>query len=143
MTFIKNFADWFKLKPILDNNNCKPPFFKEKEIWWTRIGENIGSETSGKSDQFTRPVLIYTKLSKYSFFGIPITSQLTNSKGEARDGSWYQLITLKNQNMLVMLNQIRVFDYKRLDKQLGQLDSKDYDLVVDKFNNLYCKNKSL
>ena len=37
------------------------------------IGKNIGYETLGKQELFLRPVLVYKKLSKSTFVGIPLT----------------------------------------------------------------------
>ncbi len=48
MSFIKNFLDWFTLKPKLDQKNIRP-LFNEREIWWCSIGINIGCETDGKN----------------------------------------------------------------------------------------------
>jgi len=46
--FIKNFLNWFNLKSQLDQNNHKPPSVSEGQIWWCYLGENIGTEVSGK-----------------------------------------------------------------------------------------------
>jgi len=46
--FIKRFQEWFILKPKLDVSNHKPPFVSERDLWWCRLGENIGFESSGK-----------------------------------------------------------------------------------------------
>ena len=68
-TFLKNFLEWFQLKPKLDNRNHKTPFVSQGQIWWCHLGENIGTEISGKSSQLTRPVIIFKKLSRHTFFG--------------------------------------------------------------------------
>lgn len=62
---IKKFEMWFPIKSKLDSTDHRPPYFKEGEIWWSHIGENIGIETNGKSDAFTRPVLIFKKYDQY------------------------------------------------------------------------------
>lgn len=64
--FIKNFIDWFQLKIRIDTHEHKPPFFKDGEIWWCSIGENIGGEISGKGTYFRRPVLVLRKLDAFS-----------------------------------------------------------------------------
>lgn len=129
---IKNFLDWIKLKEKLHNNKNKPPLFKEGEVWWCCIGENIGSEINGKSSLFSRPVLIYKKLSSSTFMGIPTSSQ-------DRKGSWYVNITLKKNQSIVILSQARLFDYKRLSSKIGELDSDDIIRVKQKFKDLYCQ----
>jgi hypothetical protein len=120
--FIKNFVDWFNLKPKIDAYNHNPPLYKENELWWCSIGENIGTETSGKSKGLTRPVVIYKKLSKYTFLGVPVTSQILDSHGKKRAGSWYCEISVKGKTNLAILSQIRILDYRRLDKKIIQVD---------------------
>jgi mRNA interferase MazF len=49
-------------------------YFREGEIWWVRLGKNIGYETDGKSREFTRPVIILKKYNQYSFLALPLTT---------------------------------------------------------------------
>jgi len=137
MEFLKNFREWFNLKPKLNNRNHKPPFVKEGQIWWCVLGENIGTEVSGKSEKFTRPVVIYAKLSKHTFLVIPTTTQLFDQNGKERNGTWYQKIEINNKKMLAILSQIRIIDYRRLDKILVEIDPQDFALIKNAFNNLF------
>ena len=41
--FLKNFLSWFVIKPKLDKQNHQPPLVKDRDIFWCRIGENIGT----------------------------------------------------------------------------------------------------
>jgi hypothetical protein len=38
----KNFDGWIILKKKIDSNSTGPLFFKEGDIWWGAVGENIG-----------------------------------------------------------------------------------------------------
>jgi mRNA interferase MazF len=127
----KNFDDWIILKENIHEKSQKPRFFKERQIWWCALGENIGTETNGKSEFFSRPVLIYKKLSQNTFVGLSMTSK-------DKSGSWYVPITQHKKETKVVLSQIRVMDEKRLYKLMGELDDKDWQRVVDGFKNLYC-----
>jgi mRNA interferase MazF len=40
-------------------------YFRQGEVWWVRLGKNIGYETNGKSREFTRPVIILNKYNEY------------------------------------------------------------------------------
>ncbi len=131
MSIIKKFLEWIKLKEKLHSNTHKPPLFKEGEIWWCSLGENIGSEINGKSNLFSRPVLIFKKLSKSTFMGIPTSSQ-------DRKGSWYVQITLGNIKSVIILSQARLLDYKRLSSKIGELDATEMRNVRNKFKSLYC-----
>lgn len=130
MEIIKRFVDWIKLKEKLHYILAKPPHFKEGEIWWCNIGENIGSEINGKSKQFSRPVLVYKKLSSVTFLAIPTTSQ-------NRVGSWYVEIILGKVKSTVILSQARVLDYKRLSTKIGQIEDSHLHKVKKYFLKLY------
>ncbi len=70
----KDFDNWNNIKKSIDLKNRKI-LFKEMEIWWCSVGLNIGIESCGKGISYTRPVLIFTKLSNYSFIGIPLSTK--------------------------------------------------------------------
>ncbi len=131
MNTIKRFLEWIKLKEKLHNNKHTPPLFKEGEIWWVSLGENIGSEINGKSRLFSRPILIFKKLSKSTFMGVPTSSQ-------DRKGTWYVQITLGDVKNVVILSQARLLDYKRLSSKIGELDAVEMTKIREKFKNLYC-----
>ena len=71
----KHFDKWNRLKTNL-HNDAKLPKIDEGDIWWCSVGENVGVEINGKSDFFSRPVLVLKKLSRYGFLGIPLTSMV-------------------------------------------------------------------
>ena len=131
---VKRFIEWIKLKERLHQTAYKPPLFRQGEVWWCSIGENVGSEINGKSKLFSRPVLIFKKLSATTFLGIPTSSQ-------DRNGSWYVRITLQNKVSVVILSQIRVFDYKRLSSKIGHLDAYDYKQVKIAFKKLFLNER--
>lgn len=127
---IKRFLEWIHLKEKLHCSTHKPPLFREGEVWWCSVGENVGSEINGKSDLFSRPVLIFKKLSSSTFLGIPTSSQ-------DRVGSWYVSISLHEKTSVVILSQTRVFDYKRLSNRIGRIDSTNMKKVKTGFSNLF------
>jgi mRNA interferase MazF len=130
--FIKNFLDWFNLKPQLDKKNHKPPFVREGQIWWCHLGENIGTEISGKSKKFTRPVIIFKKISQYTFLIIPTSTQI-------KTGSWFVFFTHQTIDMVACLHQIRIIDYRRLFNRKGFLDQTDFKKIKQGFKEFYAK----
>lgn len=127
--FIKNFTDWFSLKPKLDKLE-KFPKFQEGDVWWCHIGENIGSEVSGKSKNFTRPVIILKKLSRFQFMIIPCSTKI-------REGSWFIPFRNREKHQIANLAQARTIDYKRLRTFIGDLDKKDFYDIKKGFLNIY------
>ena len=134
MNIVKRFLEWMQLKEKLHGGIAKPPLFKDGEVWWCSIGENVGSEINGKSRLFSRPVLVFKKLSSGTFLGIPTSSQ-------NRKGSWYVSITLHETASVVILSQVRVLDYKRLSTKIGELSAHDFKQVRQGFKKLFLAEK--
>ena len=125
MTNEKSFDNWDKLKKELHFKG-KRKFFREKEIYFISIGQNIGYEIFGKKKEFLRPVLIYKKLSHSSFLGIPLASK-------QKEGSYYfQFLYKKNRISTALLNQIRVFDSRRIKYFSGQMKNEDFEKLQEK-----------
>lgn len=104
--------------------------FKAGEIWWCRVGLNLGEEIYGKGLEFLRPVLIFKKLTGNSFLGLALTTR-------DRTGSWY-VETIHNQKKrLAMLNQVRTLDKKRLVQRIGTLDDKQFIEIKRRFIEFY------
>jgi hypothetical protein len=58
-----DFDRWNGIKKATDATaEATRPYFREAEVWWVRLGRNIGYETSGKSREFTRPVIVLKKV---------------------------------------------------------------------------------
>jgi mRNA interferase MazF len=129
-SFFKNFTNWFTLKPKLDGNNHKPPLVNIGDIWWCHMGENIGTEISGKSGSFTRPCIILIKFSQYTFFVIPCSSK-------NKEGSWYVSFWHNSKAMIAVLSQARSVDYRRLQNKMGRLDDADMNNIKTKMKKLY------
>ena len=130
MNFVKRFLEWIALKEKLHNVKKNPPLVSESEIWWISFGENVGSEMNGKSKLFSRPGIIFKKLSRGFYLVAPTTSQ-------QKDGSWYVQINLESKKTFICLHQVRAIDYRRLSTRLGKIDSDDFKKVKDAFWKLY------
>lgn len=127
---VKRFLEWIGLKEKIHNQEHLPPLFKEGEIWWCYIGENVGSEVNGKGLQFTRPVLIFRKYDRFSFFAIPLTTQ-------NKVGTWYFPFVHNGKTQIAQLAQGRVISYKRLKERVGKIDSVDYEKIKKAFISLH------
>lgn len=109
---------WNVLKQCLEFS-AKDTLFKEGQVWWINIGQNLGGESYGKGRLFSRPVLVYRKLSTELFIGIPLTSKI-------KHGTWFVGVRHREKKVTALLHQIRVFDRKRLLNSMGHLDDEDY-----------------
>jgi mRNA interferase MazF len=127
---LKRFSEWFGLKKKLHERQQTPPLVSEREVWWASVGENVGSEINGKSELFSRPVIIYKKLSHGFYFVIPTTTQ-------KKEGSWFVRVRYQRTDMTACLHQARAIDHRRLSSRLGQLDGDDFENVQSGFRKLY------
>jgi mRNA interferase MazF len=127
---VKRFLEWIGLKEKLHTKEHKPPLVSKGDLWWASVGENIGSEINGKSDKFSRPVIIYKKLSHGFYFIIPTTTKY-------RQGSWYVTFRHQERDVTACLHQVRAIDYRRLYSKLGTLDDEDMARVKEGFHKLY------
>ena len=128
--YIKRFLEWINLKEKLHSKIISAPYVNEGEMWWASMGENIGFEINGKSKSFTRPVVIYKKLTHNFYFVIPTTTQ-------NRTGSWYVNFVQQGVKEAACLHQVRTIDYKRLFSKIGEVDEEDFKRIKIDFLRLY------
>lgn len=121
---------WNETKYKIHMRN-RVPQINDGEIWWCSVGENVNIEINGKGELSTRPVLIFKKLSRLGFLGIPLTSQ-------RHDGSWHVHFCFHNQNEWAALSQVRVYSTSRLCKRLGTIDETDFSHIKTQFRALFC-----
>ena len=131
---VKRFLEWIGLKEKLHRNPHITPLFKEGEVWWCSFGENIGIEVNGKGVKFSRPALVFRKLSAGGFFAIPLSTQIKN-------GTWYVPITHRGIKCVAVLSQARVLSAKRLLEKHGELDEKDSQAIREGLFLLYFGEK--
>ena len=118
---IKKFSIWFPLKEKIDTQKNYPKF-EEGQIWWCHLGENLGHEENGKGDKFLRPVLIIKKFNSRLFYGVPTSSIIKENK-------YYFKINIKQQNIAVLLSQMRAMDANRLLYKQSRLPDTEFILV--------------
>jgi len=125
----KKFDGWNEVKKSIESKK-QVASFKEREIYWANIGENVGFEQCGKGDDFTRPILVFKKFTHTMFFGIPLSTQ-------AKNGSFFfEFSFVENQPSTALLVQAKVFDVKRLDKKIGMMKKDEFENLKKQFGKL-------
>lgn len=116
-----HFDEWNNVKKETDA--LSSPIFKEREVYYIRMGHNIGHEQNGKGDEFVRPVIVLKRLSREMFIGIPLSSQIKN-------GSFYHTVTFSKNGMETINNaivaQIRLFSARRLLNKIGMIHKDEF-----------------
>ena len=126
----KDFNKWNKQKIWIDLHKERH-FFKEREVWWATVGENIGSEQDGKGTDFRRPVLIFKKFNTELFWGLPLSRKIKENN------PYYIPITLEDGSIeSAITSQLRPLDAKRLIKRMGIVSKEEHQRIRKEVINL-------
>lgn len=125
----KNYQKWMKIKSSIHNKNIIRSV-KEGDIWWAAIGENVGVEIDGKSEKYSRPVVVLKKHSKLCFTGVPLTSKF-------HKGTWYVSFDFQNKTETAILIQAKLMSSTRVYERMGKLSKRDYELIRINYIKLF------
>lgn len=116
----KLFDDWNVLKKeVQESNKNKKVYFKEWEVWWITLWQNIWQESYWKWENYRRPVLILRKLSSNSCICIPLSSK-------EKTGTWFCDTMLDWIKRTALLYQIKMVDKKRFQRKIWELPENDF-----------------
>ncbi|MBQ3293161.1 type II toxin-antitoxin system PemK/MazF family toxin [Candidatus Saccharibacteria bacterium] len=123
-----DFSEWMVVKDKLHKGGAVTKF-SEGQIWWAALGKNVGVEINGKHDDYSRPVVIFKKLSHLCFLAIPLTSQ-------PHTGTWYAEFNFRGKQEYAILSQIRMMSVSRLYNRMGKLSNGDFKKIKAGFRKL-------
>ena len=116
----KDFDNWNKKKKEIETVEIGNFFPKEREVWWSTLGINLGVETDGKNEDFKRPVLILKTFNTEMVWVLPLTSQGKNNK-------FYYETEWNGQKSYIMTSQIRTISSKRLSRRIRLIPEKEFE----------------
>ena len=126
---MKEFDEWNEIKKSIEDDEILVGF-KTRDIFNIKMGLNIGFEQNGKGENFVRPVLIYKKLTKDMFIGMPLTTT-------QRDGSFFFKFEFINSKIsTAILIQTKLFSSKRLLNKIGVISKDDFESLKKKYLKL-------
>ena len=123
-----DFSEWMVVKDKLHKGGAVTKF-SEGQIWWAALGKNVGVEINGKHEDYSRPVVIFKKLSHLCFLAIPLTSQ-------PHTGTWYAEFNFRDKPEYAVLSQIRMMSVSRLYNRMGKLSTGDFKKIKAGFRKL-------
>jgi mRNA interferase MazF len=129
--YIKRFIEWNNQKQNIDAHETQDSLYiKEREVWWISIGVNVGAEIDGKNELFERPVLIFRKVGRAQFYGLPLTSK-------EKSGQFYRLVHYGDSVGNVCLSQLRVFSTKRLIRKIDVINEDEFTNLKETFARFF------
>jgi mRNA interferase MazF len=130
---MQKFDEWNEVKKKTHNTKRKLGL-KPREIFWAKVGQNIGSEEYGKDANFVRPVLIVRKLTSDLFIGVPLTT--TSKHNDYFHYFKYEHKTKGEISTSAMILQVKAFSIKRLLNKIGLVNRDDFEVIVKKLQNV-------
>jgi mRNA-degrading endonuclease toxin of MazEF toxin-antitoxin module len=129
--YVKKFDEWSQQKKKIDTHETKDLLYvKEREVWWISVGVNVGAEIDGKNELFERPVLIFRKVGREQFYGLPLTSK-------EKTGAFYRLVHYGESAGNVSLSQLRVFSTKRLIRKIDVINEAEFEDLQKTFARFF------
>ena len=127
---MKDFNSWNELKKQIDATDSTPDNFpKEREVWMSNVGLNIGYEQNGSEDNFSRPVLIIKKFNNHMFWVVPLSTK-------QKDLDFYFNYTdLNNQKVSVILAQMKLVSVKRLKRDIYVIPDELFKQIKQKLKS--------
>jgi mRNA interferase MazF len=131
---MEKFDKWNKVKKHAEGNTRKLGI-RARDIFWAKIGQNVGSEEYGKDKNFARPVIIVRKLTSDLFIGIPLTSTI-------KSNDYFHSFEYNNKSNgltenSAMILQVRAYSVKRLMNKTGVVNKEDFELIIEKSKKLF------
>lgn len=110
----KNFDQWSGIKKETHQNE-KILYFHPREIWFIRLGQNVGFEQDGKGKESLRPVVV---LKKFNIWAVPLTTKMKQGK------YYFPIGNSGGKKAMAIISQVRLTDAKRLKYKLGEIEKK-------------------
>ncbi|MFA6314850.1 MAG: type II toxin-antitoxin system PemK/MazF family toxin [Candidatus Paceibacterota bacterium] len=125
----KDFDKWNSKKKKAELEEKR--LYTTREIWWCRLGVNIGFEQDGSGEEFLRPCVIIREFGPRICMVIPLTSSPNKHHLRIPVG----LVDTKHASAL--LSQIRSIDTRRHVEKIGFLDKEKFEELRKNARNLF------
>ncbi|MDZ4299872.1 MAG: type II toxin-antitoxin system PemK/MazF family toxin [Candidatus Sungbacteria bacterium] len=112
----KAFDQWNEEKKKTHAEN--PRLYTVREMWWCRLGINVGSEQDGRGNNFLRPIVILRGFGSDACLVVPLTTSVREHPLRISVG------IVDGREARANISQIRVVDTRRLAEKIGFLEKE-------------------
>lgn len=119
---VKAFDLWNERKKDI-NSNSENKLYHRREVWWCKLGLNIGYEQDGTGGELDRPVLILKGLSKNVCIIIPLTTSTKSNPYHVSMGE------IDGRGAFAIISQVRLIDTKRLVNKVCTVDGAIFERI--------------
>ncbi len=105
--------------------------YTTREIWWCKLGVNIGFEQDGSGEEFLRPCVIVRGFGPRICMVIPLTTSLNKHPLRVPLGE------VEKKQASALFSQIRSIDTRRLVEKIGFLDKEKFEELRKNARSLF------
>ncbi|MDP3661353.1 MAG: type II toxin-antitoxin system PemK/MazF family toxin [bacterium] len=105
-------------------------YFRERDVWWCRVGVNVGFEQDGKGKSFSRPILVVKKFNPFVLWAIPLSTKIKKNK------YYLPCLCSDGETRAAIISQIRLLSAKRLTDKIGFADEKSFHAIKKALKDL-------
>ena len=110
----KDFDGWNTIKKRTHAE--LPRLYTLREIWWCRLGVNIGTEQDGRGEWYVRPCVILRGFGPDACLVAPLTTSMREHPLRVYVGD------VEGREARANISQLRVIDTRRLERKIGFLE---------------------
>ncbi|MEK7107260.1 MAG: type II toxin-antitoxin system PemK/MazF family toxin [Patescibacteria group bacterium] len=110
----KDFDGWNEVKKKTNAEQSR--LYTVREVWWCRLGVNIGTEQDGKGEWHVRPCVIMRGFGPDACLVVPLTTSPRKHALRVPIG------LVKDREARANLSQLRVVDTRRLEAKICFLE---------------------
>lgn len=125
----KDFDKWNEVKK--GTNAEEPRLYTMREIWWCRLGVNVGFEQDGSERLFLRPVVIVRAFGPNICLILPLTASKQKHPLRISVGD------VQGRQASALLSQMRIIDTRRLVEKVGFMDKQVFAELKKALKNLF------
>jgi len=118
----KDFDGWSAKKKAIDTDG-HTPLYHERQVWWCKLGTNIGAEQDGTGEGYSRPVLILKGFSRNVCLVVPLTTSTKSNRYRIPIGSF------DGKESVAIISQLRLVDTKRLHAHIGTIANERFQAI--------------
>ncbi len=125
----KDFDRWTILKKMTQAEAGR--LYTVREVWWCKLGVNIGSEQDGKGENFLRPCVIVRGFGADTCLVLPLTTSVKNHPLRVPVG------LVDGKEARANLSQLRLIDTRRLVEKVGFLEKDTFLILIKRVRDLF------
>ena len=119
---LKDFDRWNEQKKRVDAQESGR-LYRAREVWWCKLGINVGFEQDGTGVEHSRPVLVLKAFSAFVCLIVPLSTSTKKNRYYVSVG------VIDGKEARAIISQVRLVDTRRIETKICVLDKKIFEAI--------------